>query len=466
MADGSQGSFGFPTPAPCLLADDELIVDFFAGGGGASEALKEALGREPDIAANHDEWALGMHAANHLMTKHLPADVFAIDPVAMLGPWRFGWFHASPDCTHFSQARGGQPRSEIRRSLSWAIVKVIGKTKKVGKAPRYFSMENVWQILQWGPLIARRDPSTGRVVKLDGTVAAKGERVPVQNQWLIPDKRHAGRTWRRFVSILKGFGYSFERYKLAAHKFGAGTSRERLFACGRSDGGPVWEPKPTHGPGLQPFVVAADHIDFSDRGKSIFHRPRPIADRTMRKIAMGIQKQVIDHADPYFIIEHANASREAVYSVREPLRTICANVKGGHFALVEAELADAVEANELRARRVAAFLLPYYGNGRAVSVAEPLDTITTHDRFALVTVEIAGAKKYIVDVRMRMLRQREQFNLQGFGPGYIIDRTADFRPITNVRAQRMVGNSVSKHPLVALIRANVEPAFASGRLAA
>lgn len=457
MADGAQIHFGFPVPHPGLLDDDELIVDFFAGGGGASEALKDGLGREPDIAANHDEWALGLHAANHRMTRHLRADVFEIDPVAMLGPYRFGWFHASPDCTHHSQARGGQPRSEIRRSLSWVIVKVIGKTRKAGKAPRYFTMENVWQILQWGPLIARRDPTTGRVVKLDGTIAAKGERVPVQNQWLIPDKRHAGRTWRRFASIIRGFGYSFERHKLAAHRYGAGTSRERLFAAGRRDGIAVPEPKPTHGPGLQPFVVAADHIDFTDRGQSIFNRPRPLADRTMRKIALGIQKQVIGNADPYFIIEHANASREAVYSVREPLRTICANVKGGHFALVEAELADAVEANEIAARRVAAFLLPYYGNGQAVSITEPLDTITTHDRFALVTVEIAGEKKYIVDVRMRMLRQREQFNLQGFPPDYIIDRTADFRPITNVRAQRMVGNSVSKHPLVALIREAVRP---------
>lgn len=462
MADGSQRGFNFPTPGTSLLEDDELSIDFFACGGGASEAIKEATGREPNYAVNHDAWALGMHAANHPMTIHLPEDVFSVDIVAMLGPHRFGLFHASPDCTHFSQAMGGQPRSHATRSLSWSIIKVVGKTRKVGKAPRILTMENVWQILQWGPLVARRCKITGRAMRLDGTAAASGERIPLREQWLVPDKRHSGRTWRRFVSILRAWGYSFDWHKLEAHKYGAGTSRTRLFAAGKRDAGPIRKPDPTHGPGLLPFVVAADHLDFNDLGQSIFDRKRPLAARTMRKIALGVKAQVIDSAEPYFIIEHANASREVVYSVRQPLRTICANVKGGHFALVEAVLGD----DEQAALRTAAFLLPYYGTSQAVSVAEPLDTITTHDRFALVTVTIAGKQKYITDIRMRMLRVREQFNLQGFGPDYIIDRTADYRPITKGRAQGFVGNSVSPPPMVAFLKAQMDSADVPERLAA
>src|SRR5690606_18016402 len=229
-----------------------------------------------------------------------------------------------------------QPRNGKIRALSWVIPKWIGQLAKVGLAPRIVSMENVWQIRTWGPLVAKRDKTTGRVLKMDGTVAAKGERVPVEQQQLVPDKRRTGRTWRQFLAVLESFGYVGGVRKLVASDYGAGTSRERLFGLWRRDGEPVVWPEPTHGkaPGLLPLVTAADCIDFSDLGRSIFDRPRPLADATMRRIAKGIVKHVLQADEPFFLTEFANASNGRTWSAAEPLRTQCAGVKGGHFAVV------------------------------------------------------------------------------------------------------------------------------------
>ena len=146
MADGSH-AFNFPPPQVSRLRPGEIVVDLFAGGGGASEALKQALGCDPALAYNHDKWAIGMHAANHPLTDHHREDIWHANPVLDVGDRLVGWFHASPDCTHFSQAKGGQPRSGKIRSLSWVIKKWVGQLSKVGRAPRIISMENVWQIL-------------------------------------------------------------------------------------------------------------------------------------------------------------------------------------------------------------------------------------------------------------------------------------------------------------------------------
>ncbi|GAB3305824.1 DNA cytosine methyltransferase [Luteimonas notoginsengisoli] len=534
MADGSH-AFNFPLPQRSQLRPGEIVVDLFAGGGGASEALKQALGIDPALAYNHDEWAIGMHAANHPLTKHHREDIWHADPARDVAGRPVGWFHASPDCTHFSQAKGGQPRNGKIRSLSWVIPKWIGQLAKVGLAPRIVSMENVWQIRTWGPLVAKRDKATGRVLKMDGTVAAKGERVPVELQQLVPDKRRTGRTWRQFLAVLESFGYVGEARKLVASDYGAGTSRERLFGVWRRDGEPVVWPAPTHGkaPGLLPLVTAADCIDFSDLGRSIFDRPRPLADATMRRIAKGIVKHVLQADEPFFLTEFANASNDRTWSAAEPLRTQCAGVKGGHFAvvaptlvqtgygeragqeprvpglgkplgtivaggvkhalvsafleqacsgyytgagqdlrrpapticakgsiqrLVTADMAQLSPEAEAGALRVAAFLISYYGNGDALSLADPLDTVTTRDRMALVTVHLQGVLYVIVDIGLRMLKPAELFRAQGFPPDYIIDRTADGRRITTTAAVRMVGNSVSPPPLCALARANLDRA--------
>ena len=677
MADGSrsQRTFNFPRLLPSALRSGEIVVDLFAGGGGASEALKQALGRDPDIAINHDEWAVGMHAANHPLTQHLREDVWHADPVRQVDGRAVGWFHASPDCTHFSQAKGGQPRSRATRSLSWVVLKWAGSLAKAGRAPRIISLENVEQILKWGPLIAKRDKATGRVLKLDGTIAAKGERVSVWEQSLIPDKRHAGRTWGQFVAALRAIGYTVEWRKLIASDFGAGTSRKRLFLVARFDTTQIQWPAPTHGkgPGLLPLVTAADCLDFSIPCPSIFTRKKPLAEATMRRVAKGVKRYVIDAAEPFIvgcggrmgqssergvsqpmqtltakadsclamptlvplITEHANSTAARSWPASEPLRTQCANVKGGHFALVttqlqpigdtdgpnvrndqdrgtgllhaaavrgeyrsertgfahndqensqpgadnlpvdficrnnsapgapvsggrsggiktrtpatsrtdpqgfqaatliqtgygeregqapraldigaplgtivgggvkhavvaafleqantgmvghdardpmstivgagstqrlvQADLAQLSPDHEAGALRVAAFLIKYYGTANGVDLRDPLDTITTRDRLALVTVTIHGTPYVIVDIGLRMLRREELFRAQGFPADYIIDRTADGRPLSISRSVRMVGNSVSPPPLLAIARANLAPIDVSARLAA
>lgn len=541
MADGSrdyQRGFGFPAPQTSALRPGEIVVDLFAGGGGASEALKQALGVDPALAYNHDADAIGMHAANHPLTDHHREDIWHADPVRDVANRAVGWFHASPDCTHFSQAKGGQPRSKATRSLSWVVLKWAGSLAKAGHAPRIISLENVVQILTWGPLIAKRDKATGRVIKLDGTIAGPGERVSVWEQSLVPDKRHTGRTWSHFVAALRRLGYAVEWRQLTASDYGAGTSRKRLFLLARRDGDPIRWPEPTHGPSrAHPYVTAADCIDFSDRGRSIFDRPRPLADATMRRIARGVMRHVIEAAEPFFITEFANASSGRTWSAAEPLRTQCAGVKGGHFAavvpilagvggragqteprscgepmytmtakgdcalitafleqanggfyagtgrdlrqpmstitasgsqqqLVTTDLAELSPEAEAGALRVAAFLINYYGNGTALDLRDPLDTVTTRDRMALVTVTIQGTPYVIVDIALRMLRPPELYRAQGFPPDYIIQRTADGRPLTISAQVRMVGNSVSPPPLLALARANLDQAVEPARMAA
>jgi DNA (cytosine-5)-methyltransferase 1 len=622
MADGTQHEFNLPRHLPATrLRPGEIVVDLFAGGGGASVALEAALQRPVDIAINHDEFAVGMHAANHPLTKHMREDVWVADPREIAGGRMVGWLHASPDCTHFSQARGGQPRSRKTRSLSWVVVKWAGRLHAAGLGPRYISLENVEQILTWGPLIAKRCKATSRVLKMDGTVAAPGEVVPVGNQQLVPDKKRAGQTWDRFVAMLRGLGYQVEWKKVIAADHGAGTSRKRLFLIARCDGRPIVWPAATHGPGrAQPYVTAADCIDWSIPGKSIFGRKKDLADATMRRIARGIKRYVIDAAEPFIVpathhgsdrcnassapmptitaahrgelmvvqpvvapvlTEHANASREAAWRTDEPLRTQCAQVKGGHFALASATLIQTgygeapgqaprvpglgkpvgtlvdgqkhgvveallaphvmtmrnaqkpfnggdepthtitaggaglslvsaiieqayggpngnpaparkatdplgvitgsgaqqrvVEAHmapslspeqEAGALRVAAFLVNYYGNGQPLDVRDPVDTITTRDRLALVTVHVRGVPYVIVDITLRMLTPPELYRAQGFPAAYIIDRTADGRKLTVSQQVRMVGNSVSPPPLFAIVDANLDEVQEPMRLAA
>lgn len=419
MADGgTQRGFNFPKRAiASMLRAHEIVVDLFAGGGGASEALRLALGRDPDIAINHDKWAIGMHAANHPFARHLCEDVWAADPRAEVAGRPVGWLHASPDCTHFSQAKGGQPRSRATRSLSWVVLKWAGAVR-----PRIISLENVEQILKWGPLIAKRDAATGRVMKLDGTVAAPGERVPLDQQFLIPDKRHEGRTWQHFVAALRALGYSVEWRKLRACDFGAGTSRTRLFMIARCDGEPIRWPAPTHGPGLLPFVTAADCIDWSIPTRSIFGRKKDLAPNTLRRIARGIKRFVIDAAEP-FIVQCANASSNGIATAAAPLGTITAWPKGGSHAIVAPTLVQTAHgegdgktrrrgggSNDPRAPLgtidrtgnsvgvVAPVLVPRYGerdgqDPRALHADEPLPTIVpTSNGAALATAYVAAFK--------------------------------------------------------------------------
>lgn len=312
--------------------DDEIVVDFFCGGGGAGTGLEMGLGRTVSVAKNHSPAAISMHTVNHPGAKHFTTDVFDGDPDTECGGKAVGWFHMSPDCTHHSQAAGGQPRKREIRNLSWIGLKWAGKKK-----PRVISLENVKQILQWGPLVAKRCKSTGRVVKLGGGIAAPGEVVSVDQQFLVPDPARRGQTWAVFVAELERLGYVVEWRVIRACDFGAPTSRERLFMIARCDGQPIVWPEPTHAKrpakGQKPLKTAAECIDFSDLGKSIFGRKKDLAPATLRRVAKGMKKFVIDNPAP-FIVPIANWSGETVQSANEPLRTVTSYPKGGAFSVV------------------------------------------------------------------------------------------------------------------------------------
>lgn len=320
------------TPQFILNLDPELLVDEFACGGGMSEAIEQAVGRHVDISVNHDTDACSMHAANHPQTEHHCQDVFQVDPRKATRGRQVGLLHMSPDCTHHSQARGGQPRSKKLRGLAWIGVRWAGQ-----KRPRMITLENVKQILQWGPLIAKRCPETRRVVRIDGTVAAPGERVPVQQQHLVPDPKHAGRHWRQFLAELRHLGYDVEARVLCAADYGAPTTRSRLFMVARCDGAPIVWPEPTHfqkpAKGQKKWRAAAECIDWNIPSRSIFERDKPLADATLRRVAHGMKRYVLDTTDP-FIVQIANWSRDGVADIRAPLSTVTASPKGGSHAVV------------------------------------------------------------------------------------------------------------------------------------
>jgi DNA (cytosine-5)-methyltransferase 1 len=348
--------------------DDEIVVDFFCGGGGAGTGLEMGLGRKVNVAKNHSAKAISMHTINHPGAKHFTTDVFDGDPDTECGGKAVGWFHMSPDCTHHSQAAGGQPRRREIRNLSWIGLKWAGKKK-----PRVISLENVKQILQWGRLIAKRDKATGRVIKLGGAIAAPGEVVPVDQQFLIPDPKQRGRTWLRFVALLEGMGYIVEWKVIKACDFGAPTSRERLFMLARCDGQPIVWPDPTHAKnpakGQKPWRTAAECIDFSDLGKSIFGRKKDLATATLRRVAKGMKKFVIDNPAP-FIVPIANWSGETVQSANQPLRTVTSYPRGGAFSVVSPVIAPAT----------------HQGSDRINDPLEPLPTVTCANRGELTLI--------------------------------------------------------------------------------
>lgn len=377
----TQYGLGFSTQ------DDEIVVDFFCGGGGAGTGLEMGLGRAVNVAKNHSPQAISMHTVNHPGAVHYTTDVFDGDPDTECGGKAVGWFHMSPDCTHHSQAAGGQPRKREIRNLSWIGLKWAGKKK-----PRVISLENVKQILQWGPLIAKRCKATGRVVTLDliphptkpksmvNRVASPGEVVPVHQQFLVPDPKRRGQTWATFVAELRHLGYVAEWRVIRACDFGAPTSRERLFMIARCDGEPLVWPAPTHAKhpvkGQQKWRTAAECIDWTIPSKSIFDRPKPLAPATLRRIAKGMKKFVIDAADP-FIVPIANWSGESVQSAHDPLRTVTSWPRGGSFAMASPIIAPAT----------------HQGSDRINDPHAPLPTVTCANRgeLTLISPVLVGA---------------------------------------------------------------------------
>lgn len=346
-----------------------LIIDNFAGGGGASTGIEAALGRPVDIAVNHDPLAIEMHKANHPHTLHLTEDVFDVEPLKVCRgrDVDLAWF--SPDCTHFSKAKGGAVKRDRRiRGLAWVAVKWADQV-----APRLICIENVEEFMTWGPLTR------------DGK----------------PNKKKSGQYFRKFIRALKSHGYDVAWRVLKACDYGAPTSRKRFFLIARNDGEPIVWPEPTHCPahpfsvhggragdgGLLPYRTAAECIDWTIPTISIFATSaeckaaglktiRPLAENTLKRIARGIWKFVINCPNPYILNTEQMAAFMSYhytghdgYDVRDPLKTITA---WDHHALV------------------AALLSKYHcdSGDRCASVDEPARTIDTANRFGLVTANL------------------------------------------------------------------------------
>ena len=428
----------------------ELVVDNFAGGGGASTGLERAIGRPVDIAINHDSKAIALHKANHPETKHYCENIWKVDPrEACAGrPVGIAWF--SPDCTHFSRAKGTAPVKKEIRGLAWVVVR-WAKTV----APRVIVLENVEEFETWGPLLGDR-----------------------------PDPARKGETFRKWLAKLTDLGYSIEFRSLVAADYGAPTLRKRLYLIARRDGGALTWPGASHGLGRpEAWKPAHEIIDWDLPCPSIFERRRPLAEGTLRRIAKGIHRYVIGTRQP-FIVRHGHYSKRTGAGLREgcgagtfrgqsledPLATICAtNDKnlvlphltkhyGGmvghevdrpigtitgkdHHALTAALLRQAnVPAQERRPAEVRAFLTKYYGTGGGQPLLEPLHTVTSKDTFGL--VQVAGQSYQIADIGMRMLQPRELFDAQGFPADYLIDLEVKGRRLSKADQTRMAGNSV------------------------
>ncbi len=309
-----------------LAFPGELIIDNFAGGGGTSTGLEAAFRRPVDIAINHDPEALAMHAANHPHTKHLCESVWDVKPAEVTGNQPVALVWLSPDCKHFSKAKGGTPVNKRIRGLAWVGMRWVAVCK-----PRVLMLENVEEFQTWGPLIVGEDGKAR------------------------PDPARRGKTFQSFVRQLKAHGYQVDWRELRASDHGTPTIRKRLFLVARRDGLPITWPEQTHAEATDRRVLAgklaeqrsaAECIDFTLPAQSVFDRKRALVDNTMRRVAKGLWRHVLTSATPFivgqsapFLNEHANGSNQRTMPADEPLRTICAQVKGGHFSVVAPTLA-------------------------------------------------------------------------------------------------------------------------------
>lgn len=577
----------------------ELYVDLFAGAGGASSGGARAY-RDPDIAINHNPIAIAVHRANHRNTRHYISDIYEVDPLQATGGQPVGILWASPDCRHFSKAKGGAPRSKAVRSLPWVVVRWVFATR-----PRLLLMENVEEFQAWGPLDDEGKPiktEMGRtfqafVACLTTGLAADhpdmGEIMDCIGQWVPMD------------ALVRGLGCNVEWRERRASNAGSPTIRKRLFLIGRTDGRPiVWTKPKRHEnpkPGQLPWRTAAECIDFSDLGKSLFARKRPLVDNTCRRVAKGFWRHTVMAEQPFVLqldeqqlaaaslTEFANASTQRTFSAGEPLRTQVAQIKGGHFALAAAHLTHLTHHGDrsgypvsestrtitganrgeqalvtasmvilrkgstgsgmdnpvnalttcsghhavaachfeqanggfykgdgraakaplstilgrgTNQRLASAYLVKYYGTGgQWQDMGEPMHTLPTKERMALVTVVqvptailppelLVKARKCahflheylpeqfpdlvdlvllgdyaLVDFTLRMLKAPELKLAQGFSPDYILDRglfenketgLLEWRPIKNTDQIRLIGNSVCPDEAEDLIAANAK----------
>lgn len=365
----------------------ELYVDLFAGLGGASSGGRKAY-RDPDIAINHNPVAIAVYKANHPTTRTFITDVFDVDPLEATRGQPVAILWASPDCRHFSKAKGAAPRSPQVRSLAWVVVRWVHATR-----PRLFLLENVEEFQKWGPLDEHGQPiktEEGRTFK--AFVACLTSGLPADHPDM-PEIMAAIGLWVPQSALVRGLGCNVEWRERRASNAGAPTIRKRLFMIGRTDGRPiVWTtPKRHENPKADqmPWRQAAECIDWSNLGKSMIDRKRPHADNTCRRVAKGFWRHTVMADKPFFVpmdeghlaaanlTEFANASNQRTFSAAEPLRTQVAQIKGGHFALSAAHLTH----------------LTHHGDRAGYPLTEATRTITGANRGeqALVTAMVVGA---------------------------------------------------------------------------
>lgn len=378
--------------------DDELIVDSFAGGGGASTGIEIALGRSPDFAINHDADALALHRINHPGTVHFNSNIYHVDPRDVVGRRRVGLLWASPDCKDFSKAKGGTPVRRHIRGLAWTVVLWIERAR-----PRVIILENVEEFQQWGPVI-------------DGP---KGP---------MPDPDRRGETFKEWTATIRKHGYKVEWRELRACDYGAPTSRKRLFLIARCDGQPIVWPEPTHGDPSSadviagrklPWRTAAEIIDWTQPCPSIFDTAeeiwekfgvraiRPLAANTEARIYKGYERYVANAAKPYIVTCNHGGDWFRGQSLDKPFNTVTAArdahglvvphlsaaQHGGSIRSADAPMRTIAASDKDQHQIVSAHLSSYYGPGegsldRSGSLEEPVRTVVTENRHALVAASM------------------------------------------------------------------------------
>lgn len=404
-----------------------------------------ALGRPVDIAVNHDPQAIRMHEVNHPDTLHLTEDIFKVDLQKYVAGRHVALMWASPDCTSHSKAKGGQPREHGLRILPWAIYKHAREI-----LPNVIIMENVEEIQQWGPLDEKGRP--------------------------IPERK--GEDYRKFIGAMKSLGYVFDSRELTAADYGAPTTRKRWYAVFRRDGREIIWPKQTHSKdgtdGFKQWNECGKLIDWNDLGNSIFNRKKPLADATMKRIANGFVKYVVNNPRPYrvknkeayaFLIQYHGEQKEEDSRgqlLTEPIKTIDTS---NRYGLVTAFVnkfykpgigQECITASPGYSGLISSFFIKYYGTGCGQTADSPIGTITTKDRFGLVSTvtEIEGSKYLLKDIFLRMLKPEELKLMQGFPKDYIISRDINWKSYPIKEQVARIGNSVVPIMAQKLVEAN------------
>lgn len=462
------------------LIPDEILVDNFAGGGGASSGLEAAFGRPVDVAINHDPKALAMHRINHPNTMHFCESVWNVDPIEVTANQPVGLVWLSPDCRHFSKAKGGKPVSKNIRGLAWIAIRWALKCKA-----RVIILENVEEFVTWGPVLddveGKQLPCKERRGEtFNGFIQALSTGLPAGSpafrdmyseifkyNYDIKEKLHI------YKSLRAGLGYDVDYRLLHGCDYGAPTNRKRFFLVARRDGLPICWPKATHGNPdsikvkqgkLKPWRTAAECIDWTIAMPSIYDRKIPLVENSQKRVSAGTTRYVVENPKPYTVKQNIGSMTGQLNIIQDKSEArldtdiiapfIAKNYTGVVGSSIEEPLhtVTAIDHNSL----VAVFLRECEGEHVNESVDDCAHGLVNRYNFGLIKVE--GKNYRVSDIGYRMLQPRELFTAQGFRPDYIIDRGIDENgntiKLNKSEQTRMAGNSVCPPLSEALARAN------------